>query len=78
MSVFKFRKYLFGLVLLNENKVPFFSSKCPNDFRHYCPIRTDMGVRTKTALVSDSLRFLHNVKWKGFYPDNNYEAPEGL
>jgi len=41
--------------------VPFFSSKCPNHFRHHCPIRTGTGVRTKTVLVSDILRFLQQT-----------------
>ena len=36
-----------------------FTPKCPNHFRHQCPIRTDTTVRTQPTLVSDLNRFLH-------------------
>jgi len=39
--------------------VSVFTPKCPNHFRHHCPIRTDITVRTQPTLVSDLNRFLH-------------------
>ena len=42
--------------------MPFFIQKCPDDLRHYCPIRNDTGVRTQTTSVSDLVRFLHKLQ----------------
>jgi transposase InsO family protein len=58
--------------------VPFFSSKCPNHFRHHCPIRTGTGVRYAPFFATGINEYIEIYNSQRLHSALGYATPDEM